>query len=133
MMEHFQFSQEVAVLTVSLFVAGVPSLPWIPSSLTNSSIKGIVLDPSCGDHYQNRYAFSSYNINTFTFDCLIVWSKVRKEYVLQLSSNKINSSLRPMFIIAFLGYTGFQVGDALAPNTAALLVFRLLGGTFAAW
>jgi MFS family permease len=40
---------------------------------------------------------------------------------------------RPVFIIAFVGYTMFQIGDALAPNTASLLVFRFLGGAFAAW
>ncbi|TFK56979.1 MFS general substrate transporter [Heliocybe sulcata] len=39
---------------------------------------------------------------------------------------------RPVFLVAFLCYTCFQVGCALAPNTGALLVFRLLGGMFAA-
>lgn len=28
-------------------------------------------------------------------------------------------------------YTGFQVGCALSPNTASILIFRFLGGTFA--
>ncbi|QRW15487.1 major facilitator superfamily transporter [Ceratobasidium sp. AG-Ba] len=39
---------------------------------------------------------------------------------------------RPIFLIGFLVYTAFQVGCALAPNKNALLVFRFLGGTFAA-
>ncbi|KIJ47984.1 hypothetical protein M422DRAFT_163189 [Sphaerobolus stellatus SS14] len=39
---------------------------------------------------------------------------------------------RPVFIIGFVVYTGLQVGDALAPNTAALLIFRFLSGCFAA-
>lgn len=39
---------------------------------------------------------------------------------------------RPVFIVTFIAYVGFQVGCALAPNTAAILVFRFLGGTFAA-
>lgn len=39
---------------------------------------------------------------------------------------------RPVFIVTFIAYIGFQVGCALAPNTAAILVFRFLGGTFAA-
>ena len=34
--------------------------------------------------------------------------------------------------IAFLLYTGFQVGCSLAPNTGAILTFRFLGGTAAA-
>ncbi|KAF8578166.1 MFS general substrate transporter [Ramaria rubella] len=76
--EHFQFSEEVGILTVSLFVAG--------------------------------YCFGP-----------LVWGPLSEQY-----------GRRPIFIIAFIGYTGFQVGDALAPNTAALLIFRFLGGAFAA-
>ena len=38
---------------------------------------------------------------------------------------------RPL-VLAFLVYTGFQVGCALSPNTGAILAFRFLGGTFAA-
>ena len=34
-----------------------------------------------------------------------------------------------MLIIAFSFYVCFQVGSALAPNTAAVLIFRLLGGS----
>jgi MFS family permease len=37
-----------------------------------------------------------------------------------------------MFIVAFFFYTGFQVACALAPSGATLLVFRFLGGCFAA-
>jgi MFS family permease len=75
----FGFSQEVAVLTISLFVAGycVGPLLWGPLS---ESIYG----------------------------------------------------RRPIFIGTFITYTGFQIGCALAPNTAAILVFRFLGGVFAA-
>ncbi|KAL7416382.1 major facilitator superfamily domain-containing protein [Mrakia frigida] len=35
---------------------------------------------------------------------------------------------RPPLIVAFALYVGFQVGSALAPNTTAVLIFRLLGG-----
>ncbi|KAH6916843.1 polyamine transporter 1 [Coprinopsis sp. MPI-PUGE-AT-0042] len=35
-------------------------------------------------------------------------------------------------IYPFIGFTCFQIGTALAPNTASLLIFRFLGGTFAA-
>lgn len=34
-------------------------------------------------------------------------------------------------LVAFVAYTLFQIGCALAPNTAAILIFRLLGGMFA--
>jgi MFS family permease len=39
---------------------------------------------------------------------------------------------RPIFIVTFIAYIGFQVGCALSKNTASILVFRFLGGTFAA-
>ncbi|KAJ4485995.1 MFS general substrate transporter [Lentinula aciculospora] len=39
---------------------------------------------------------------------------------------------RPIFIISFFVYTMFQIGMALSKNTASLLVFRFLGGVFAA-
>lgn len=35
-------------------------------------------------------------------------------------------------LVGFTIYTCFQVGCALSPNTGAILVFRFLGGTFAA-
>ncbi|KAI0786660.1 MFS general substrate transporter [Abortiporus biennis] len=38
---------------------------------------------------------------------------------------------RPIFLITFIIYTGFQVGCALSRNTASILVFRFLGGVFA--
>ncbi|KAK8854610.1 hypothetical protein IAR55_003349 [Kwoniella newhampshirensis] len=77
MIRYFGFSQEVAVLTISLFVAGycVGPLLWGPLS----------------------EAFGR----------------------------------RPIFIITFIVYTGFQVGCALSKNTASILVFRFLGGVFA--
>ena len=39
---------------------------------------------------------------------------------------------KPVFLGTFVVYTGMQIGCALAPNTAALLIFRFIGGTFAA-
>lgn len=39
---------------------------------------------------------------------------------------------KPVFVGTFFVFICFQVGNALAPNTAALLIFRFLGGTFAA-
>ncbi|CAE6425089.1 unnamed protein product [Rhizoctonia solani] len=43
-----------------------------------------------------------------------------------------NYGRRPVFLIGFVVYTAFQLGGALAPNLASVLVFRFLGGTFAA-
>lgn len=38
----------------------------------------------------------------------------------------------PSFVIALTCYTGFNVGCALSPNIGALIVFRLLAGSFSA-
>ena len=74
----FGFSQEVAILTISLFVAGYCVGP-------------------------------------------LLWGPLSESY-----------GRRPMFIISFVVYAAFQVGCALAKNTASILVFRFLGGCFAA-
>jgi len=39
---------------------------------------------------------------------------------------------RPVFVITFFVYMCFQIGSALAKNTASVIIFRFLGGTFAA-
>lgn len=51
----------------------------------------------------------------------LVWGPLSEEY-----------GRRPVFIVSFVFYIGFQAGCALSPNTAAILIFRLLGGIFAA-
>ncbi len=78
MLEYFQFSREVAILTISLFVAGYCVGP-------------------------------------------LLWGPLSESY-----------GRRPMFIISFVCYMGFQVGCALSKNTASILIFRFLGGCFAA-
>jgi MFS family permease len=77
LIEYFEFSQEVAILTISLFVAGY------------------CLGP-------------------------LLWGPLSEAY-----------GRRPIFIISFIFYTGFQVGCALSRNTASILIFRFLGGVFA--
>ncbi|KAK0478275.1 MFS general substrate transporter [Armillaria novae-zelandiae] len=51
----------------------------------------------------------------------IIWGPLSEEF-----------GRRPVFIVAFIVYVCFQIGMALAKNTASLLVFRFIGGTFAA-
>lgn len=77
-MRRFGMSQEVAVLCISLFVAGYCVGP-------------------------------------------LLWGPLSETY-----------GRRPIFVVAFIVYTAFQVGCALAPNTGAMLAFRFLSGTFAA-
>ncbi|OWZ29802.1 polyamine transporter 1 [Cryptococcus neoformans AD2-60a] len=78
MIAYFGFGQEVAILTISLFVAGYCVGP-------------------------------------------IIWGPLSESY-----------GRRPVFIGTFFVYTCFQVGCALSKNIASILVFRFLGGTFAA-
>ncbi|TCD70210.1 hypothetical protein EIP91_004390 [Steccherinum ochraceum] len=51
----------------------------------------------------------------------ILWGPLSEQY-----------GRRMVYIISFALYLGTQIGCALSPNTAAILVFRLLGGMFAA-
>ncbi|KAF7985297.1 hypothetical protein HWV62_6461 [Athelia sp. TMB] len=78
LMEQFSMSEELATLTLSLFVAGYCVGP-------------------------------------------LIWGPLSEVY-----------GRRPIFILAFLVYTIFQVACAVATSTAQLLVFRFLGGVFAA-
>lgn len=77
-MRYFTFSEEIATLTISLFVAGYCVGP-------------------------------------------LVWGPLSEQI-----------GRRNVFIITFIFYTAFQVGCALSHNTASILIFRFLGGTFAA-
>ncbi|OJT09245.1 hypothetical protein TRAPUB_14320 [Trametes pubescens] len=78
LMQQFSFGQEVAVLTIALFVAGYCVGP-------------------------------------------LIWGPLSEQI-----------GRKPVFLISFFVYTGFQVGCALSQNTASILIFRFLGGTFAA-
>ncbi|KAG2120750.1 MFS general substrate transporter [Suillus discolor] len=77
-MEQFSISEEVATLTVSLFVCGYCVGP-------------------------------------------LLWGPLSEQY-----------GRRPIFIISFFIYMCFQIGCALSPNITSMLIFRFLGGTFAA-
>ena len=39
---------------------------------------------------------------------------------------------KPVLFVSFVIYTAFQVGCALSKNTASIIIFRFLGGCFAA-
>ncbi|KAG2139189.1 major facilitator superfamily domain-containing protein [Suillus bovinus] len=51
----------------------------------------------------------------------LVWAPLSEQY-----------GRRPIFIISFIVYLCFQIGCALSQNIASILIFRFLGGTFAA-
>jgi multidrug resistance protein len=76
------------------------------------------------EHYHMSAEVGVLTISLFVAGyCLgpLLWGPLSEQY-----------GRRPVFIFAFIFYTGWQVGCALAPNTASILVFRFLGGTFAA-
>ncbi|KAK1233026.1 hypothetical protein PQX77_003829 [Marasmius sp. AFHP31] len=51
----------------------------------------------------------------------LVWGPLSEEF-----------GRKPIFMVGFFVYTMFQIGTALAQNTATILVLRFLGGVFAA-
>ncbi|KAG2075030.1 polyamine transporter 1 [Suillus decipiens] len=51
----------------------------------------------------------------------LIWGPLSEQY-----------GRRPIFIISFFIYMCFQIGCALSQNIASILIFRFLGGTFAA-
>ncbi|KAG1718950.1 MFS general substrate transporter [Suillus lakei] len=78
LMAEFKLSEEVAALTISLFVAGYCVGP-------------------------------------------LFWGPLSEQY-----------GRRPIFLVTFPIYACFQVGCALSKNTVSIIIFRLLGGLFAA-
>jgi multidrug resistance protein len=78
MMSYFGFGQEIATLTISLFISGY------------------CLGP-------------------------LLWGPLSEDI-----------GRRPVFLIALVFNLGFQIGCALSKNTASILIFRFLAGTFAA-
>ncbi|PPQ81697.1 hypothetical protein CVT26_007770 [Gymnopilus dilepis] len=78
LMEEFHMSEEVGILTLSLFVCGYCVGP-------------------------------------------LLWGPLSEQY-----------GRRPLFVYPFFVYACFMAGGALAKDTASVLIFRFLGGTFAA-
>lgn len=94
LMGYFHFSQEVAILTIALFVAGycVGPLLWGPLS----------------EQFGRRPLFlSTFVVYTVSFSLVLI-----DNYLSLLQ--------------------GFQVGCALSKNIGSILIFRFLGGVFAA-
>ena len=111
-MQDLHMSQEVGTLTISLFVAGycVGPILWGPLS-----------------EQVNRFQTLTWLMLT-----LISFSMVGDRYS---SSRFLYTRSACLKIVSFLDchpLQGFQVGCALAKNSASLLVFRFLSGTFAA-
>ncbi|KAF7799242.1 hypothetical protein EIP86_010474 [Pleurotus ostreatoroseus] len=92
------------------------------ATFSSSAPSGIV--PQMMEHFHFGREVATLTIALFVAGyCVgpLLWGPLSEQYGRKL----------PM-VVAFLFYTGFQIGCALSPNTGAILVFRLLGGTFAA-
>ncbi len=104
LMVHFAISEEVAILSISLFVAGYCFGPLVSPDFVLALLGGLesseLTARACG---------------------LQIWGPLSERY-----------GRRFVFVVSFVPYILFQMACALAPNTGALLVFRFLGGWFAA-
>ncbi|SNX82858.1 probable mfs-multidrug-resistance transporter [Melanopsichium pennsylvanicum] len=92
------------------------------STFTSSAPSGIVPDLERQFGFGREVASLSLSIFVAGY-CLgpLLWGPLSEQF-----------GRRPIFIIAMLVYTCFNVGCALSKNTGSLLVFRFLAGTFAA-
>lgn len=129
--QHFGMSEEVAVLTISLFVLGKYGIYKVLSSSNLKLITGYTVGPILWGPLSEQVCHDVLILFHFLTPMPPVWSQVGL-HVLNQPWKQNLVFLRPIFIIAFVVYTAFQVGCALAPNAASILIFRFLGGTFAA-
>lgn len=92
------------------------------STFTSSAPSGIVPDLIAQFGFGREIAILSLSIFIAGY-CLgpLLWGPLSEQY-----------GRRPVFILAMFVYTCFNVGCALSQNTASILVFRFLSGTFAA-
>ena len=104
------------------YLTGVAGLMVLNSTFTSSAPSGIVPE------MERAFGFGR-EVGTLTIAIFVagycvgplLWGPL-SEYL----------GRKPVFLIAMLAYTGFNVGCALSKNTASILVFRFLAGTFAA-
>ncbi|TKY87411.1 hypothetical protein EX895_004089 [Sporisorium graminicola] len=92
------------------------------STFTSSAPSGIVPDLEREFGFGREVAVLSLSIFIAGY-CLgpLLWGPLSEQY-----------GRRPVFIVAMFAYTCFNVGCALSKNTASILIFRFLAGTFAA-
>ncbi|KIY62541.1 MFS general substrate transporter [Cylindrobasidium torrendii FP15055 ss-10] len=104
------------------FLSVLAGLFILNSTFASSAPSGITSDLM--DEFTISQEVTTLVISVFVGGYVIgplLWGPLSEEY-----------GRRPVFIFTFLVYGAFQVGMALAPNTASLIVFRFLGGLFAA-
>lgn len=92
------------------------------STFTSSAPAGIVPQLEAQFGFGREVATLSLSIFIAGY-CLgpLLWGPLSEQY-----------GRKPVFIVAMFAYTCFNIGCALSKNTASILVFRFLSGTFAA-
>ncbi|CBQ72236.1 probable mfs-multidrug-resistance transporter [Sporisorium reilianum SRZ2] len=108
--------------TYRCYLTMLAGLLVLNSTFTSSAPSGIVPELERQFGFGREVAALSLSIFIAGY-CLgpLLWGPLSEQY-----------GRRPIFILAMLFYTGFNVGCELSHNTASILVFRFLAGTFAA-
>lgn len=104
------------------YLTALAGMLVLNSTFTSSAPSGIT--PSLQQEFTFSREVATLTISMFVAGyCLgpLVWGPL---------SERVGR--RPVFLVAMFCYTGFNVGCALAPNTASILVFRFLCGAFGA-
>ncbi|RDX41756.1 MFS general substrate transporter [Lentinus brumalis] len=104
------------------YITALSAMLLFNATFASSAPSGIV--PQLIEHFHFGTEVATLTIAIFVAGyCVgpLAWGPLSEEY-----------GRKPVFLVSFLFYTGFQVGCALSPNTASILIFRLLSGIFAA-
>ncbi|KZO96212.1 MFS general substrate transporter [Calocera viscosa TUFC12733] len=104
------------------WMTGLVAMLTLNASFSSSAPSGII--PELIEDFGMSEEVATLTIAIFVLGyCIgpLLWGPLSESY-----------GRRLIFIIAFVPYTLWQVGAALSHNTAQILVFRFLGGTFAA-
>ncbi|GAA5966389.1 hypothetical protein JCM8115_002855 [Rhodotorula mucilaginosa] len=104
------------------FLTGFAGLLVLNATFASSAPSGLI--PSIIEHYNVSEEVGVLLIAIFVAGyCVgpLLWGPLSERY-----------GRRLIFLFVWPFYTGFQVGCALSPNIGSLIVFRFLGGCFAA-
>ncbi|KAJ6621614.1 MFS general substrate transporter [Mycena sp. CBHHK59/15] len=104
------------------YLTGLSGLLVLNATFASSAPSGIAIQLIEAYHLSEEVATLAISLFVAGY-CVgpLLWGPLSEQY-----------GRRPIFIYPFIVYTGFQVGAALAKNGASILVFRFLGGVFAA-
>ncbi|KAH8108013.1 MFS general substrate transporter [Cristinia sonorae] len=103
------------------YITALTGILVLNATFASSAPAGYI--PELREHFHMSEELGTLTIALFVAGyCVgpLIWAPLSEQY-----------GRRAVFIATFIPYVAFQVGAALSPNTAALLIFRFIGGTFA--